>query len=229
MFVLGIVGSPAGGKSTVAGHLQDLGATWIDADQVVRSVLEKDEIQKQLIDYFGSKITGNDGRIDRAKLASCVFGDDDSKRPALTYLEGLIHPQTRLIITAKLRAAMRQGSAVAILDVPMLFESGWDRACDEIWCVDSDRSVRLARAKKRGWDDQQLGLRESNQLDIEEKKRLSNVFIYNNGTLDELHETIECLWSSFLGRDNELITNPHCLEEDPVNQASASRSDQERT
>lgn len=214
MLILGIVGSPAGGKSTVAKHLAELGATWINADQIARGVLEEDPIQRQLIAHFGSDIAGDDGRIDRTKLASLVFGDDASKRPALTYLEGLIHPPTRLIITDRLRSSMRQGAAVAVLDVPKLFESGWDRVCDEIWCVDSDRSIRLARARQRGWDDDQLRQREANQLDIEEKKRLSTVLIYNNGTLDELHETIDRRWSSFIRRQSELIQDSHCLEKD---------------
>jgi dephospho-CoA kinase len=78
MIVLGIVGSPAGGKSTVAAYLQELGATWINADQIARGVLEEDEVQQQLIDHFGSDIAASDGRIDRSKLASRVFGDDDA-------------------------------------------------------------------------------------------------------------------------------------------------------
>lgn len=214
MFILGIVGSPAGGKSTVASYLEELGATWINADQIARGVLEEEGVQQQLIGHFGVNITDQDGRIDRSKLASLVFGDDDSKRAALTYLESVIHPRTRLIITDRLRSSMQQGTPAAVLDVPKLFESGWDRLCDEIWCVDADRSLRLARAKKRGWDEQELRRREANQLDMEEKKRLSSVLIYNNSTLEELHETIRRRWSSFMRRQNELIQNSHCLEKD---------------
>jgi dephospho-CoA kinase len=214
MLILGIVGSPAGGKSTVAKHLEELGATWINADQIARGVLEEEQIQRQLIGHFGSDLTGNDGRIDRSKLASIVFGDDGGKQPALTYLESLIHPPARLIITDRLRSSMRQGSPVAVLDVPKLFESGWDRVCDEIWCVDSDRPIRLARARERGWDSEELRRREANQLDIEEKKRLSNDLIYNNGTLEDLHETIQARWSSFIRHRTELIQNSHCLEKD---------------
>lgn len=214
MLILGIVGSPAGGKSTVAKHLEELGATWINADLIARGVLEEQEVQRQLIAHFGSDITDNNGKIDRSKLASEVFGDDDSKQAALTYLESLIHPRTRLIITDRLRSSMRQGTPVAVLDVPKLFESGWDRVCDEIWCVDSDRPTRLARARQRGWDEGELRRREANQLDIEEKKRLSNVLIYNSGTLDELHGTLQSHWSSFLRRPAELIKNSHCLEKD---------------
>ena len=216
MFVLGIVGSPAGGKSTVASYLAGLGATWINADLIARGVLEEDDIQQQLIGHFGAEIADSRGRVDRSKLASRVFGDDEAKRAALTYLERLIHPRTRLIITAKLQELERQGADVVILDVPLLFEAGWDRSCDEIWCVDSDRSRRLSRVGDRGWDDDQLRRREENQINIEEKKRLSNVVIDNNGSLDQLHETLRGLWSSLRRRQNELIPKPKrpCFEDD---------------
>jgi dephospho-CoA kinase len=175
-------------------------------------VLEEDDIQQQLLGHFGREIANSQGRVDRALLAEQVFGDDVSKRAALTYLEGLIHPRTRLRILAKLRELTHQGVGVAILDVPLLFEAGWDRVCDEVWCVDSDRSIRLARAKGRGWDDAQLADREANQLDIEEKKRLSNHIIYNNGSLEQLHQTVDRQWSSLQERRNELINNRarHC-------------------
>ena len=216
MIVLGIVGSPAGGKSTVARYLQGLGATWINADTIARGVLREPAVQEQLITHFGSEIADSGGQVDRAKLASRVFGDDDAKRAALTYLEGLIHPRTRLIITAELRKLESEDQSVAILDVPLLFEVGWDRSCDEIWCVDANPSQRITRVKQRGWDESELARRESNQISIEDKKRLSNVVIENNGTLEQLHETLDRLWRSLKQRQRELAADDqrHCLEDD---------------
>ena len=140
MIVIGIVGSPAGGKSTVAKQLQALGATWINADLLAREVLERDEIQTQLLQHFGADIAGNSGRVDRAKLAARVFGDDDSSRQALTYLEGLIHPETHNLIELRLKEAQQSkpsesassAQPVVVLDVPLLFEVGWDRSCDQV-------------------------------------------------------------------------------------------------
>ncbi|MGI9473760.1 MAG: dephospho-CoA kinase [Rubripirellula sp.] len=212
MIVLGIVGSPAGGKSTVAKYLQELGATWINADLIAREVLEEDAIQAQVLGHFGSEIAGKDGRIDRSLLADRVFGDDDEKRAELNYMEGLIHPRTRRIITNRLRELEQQQERVAILDVPLLFKSGWDKSCDEIWCVDSDRKLRLMRIRGRGWDDGELRARESNQLDIREKRRLSTTLIMNNGTLRQLHGTIDQLWSSLLKRYEGATEDQHCGE-----------------
>lgn len=218
MIVIGIVGSPAGGKSTVAEQLEALGATWINADRLAREVLERGEIQNRLLDHFGADIAGKSGQVDRAKLAAVVFGDDDSSRRALTYLEGLIHPETRRLIELRLGEAQQSGASksaslaqpIVVLDVPLLFEVGWDRCCDQVWCVDADPAVRLQRAAERGWNEGELHRRESNQLRIEEKRRLSNVVIENNGTLDKLHETVTQLWRSIESDAAATTDDRHC-------------------
>jgi dephospho-CoA kinase len=212
MFILGIVGSPAGGKSTVASRLQELGAEWINADLVARGVLEEQSAQHQLIDHFGEKVTDSQGQIDRGKLASLVFGDDDVSRQALRYLEGVIHPRTRLLITERLRKCADEGVVAAILDVPLLFKSGWDQSCDEIWCVDSDPNIRMKRANDRGWEIGELARREANQVHIEEKKRLSNHVIVNDGSLSDLNRSVDRLWKSFISRDTQVSppSSPHC-------------------
>lgn len=212
MIVLGIVGSPAGGKSTVAGRLVELGATWINADLIAKGVLERADVQADLKLHYGSVIVDKNGSIDRAKLASLVFGDDDASRRRLEYLESRVHPETKKLITDQLVRCEKRGDPVAILDVPLLFESSWDRSCDEIWCVDADEDIRIERVKSRGWTPQQLHEREKNQLDISEKKRLSTHIIVNNGTITELDETISKLWNSLIGRHSAATDTGHCTE-----------------
>ena len=210
MIVLGIVGTPAGGKSTVAKRLVELGATWINADVIAKEVLERPDVQADLKQQYGAAIVDNDGMIDRAKLAALVFGDDDASRRRLDYLEGRIHPQTKKLITNQLFRFEQRGDAVAILDVPLLFKSAWDRSCDEIWCVDADEKIRIDRVRARGWTPEQLQAREKNQLNIAEKKRLSTRVILNNGTLTELNETISTLWISLLRRHPAAGDKEHC-------------------
>ena len=200
MFILGIVGTPAGGKTTVASYLADRGATWIDADRIAREILERDEVQAELISHFGRQLLGKDGRIDRTKLAAEVFGDDGTKHSALTYLESVIHPPTRDQIRQRLREAADAGSLLAILDVPLLFESDWDVCCDAIWCIDSPWPQRLNRSAQRGWNAAELRRREANQWDISRKRRLSNLSINNDSSLDRLYESVEQQFAQLLHR-----------------------------
>lgn len=212
MIIIGIVGSPAGGKSTVAGILKGLGGTWIHADKIAKEVLDEPAIQKKLIHYFGSSINGADGKIDRLKLADSVFGDDEEKRRSLDYLESLIHPETKQRITAKIQQAYRRGCKLIALEVPLLFESGWDLVCDEIWCVDASRQRRVMWANHREWSSEDLQKRESNQLPLKIKKRLSNLVIMNNGDRNQLNEIVTERWSS-LSRELTIQASGHCFEQ----------------
>lgn len=200
MIVIGIVGSPAGGKSTVAARLQDRGATWVNADLVARSVLESPSIQQQLVSRFGVAIVGKDGMVDRSKLADIVFGDDDCSRQALSYLQGLTHPSTRIRIAEQLRELTRANQIVAILDVPLLFESGWDLSCDTVWCVDCPFDLRLARASVRGWDANELKRREMNQLPIAEKRRRSSLVLHNDDSLSKLIQQVDSAYDRLINR-----------------------------
>ncbi|MCO8122975.1 dephospho-CoA kinase [Stieleria sp. TO1_6] len=194
MMVLGIVGSPAGGKSTAASFLAEQGAQWINADLIARDCLQHADVISQLTARFGSGLLTEQGTIDRAQVADLVFGTDSAKRENLAFLESLVHPRTRIEIRRQLIAAAQDGFSVALLDVPLLFESGWDRGCDSIWCVHATRARRLQWIQNRGWDSQELDRREANQMPIESKCRLSNVVMLNDATLDALHQNLRRHW-----------------------------------
>jgi dephospho-CoA kinase len=215
MIVLGIVGTPAGGKSTVAGKLKELGAAWINADRIAQSMLDRTDVIERLVQRLGETILDQDRRIDRSALAGLVFGDDDTKRQALRYLESVVHPPTRTEITERLRRAASHRFPVAVLDVPLLFESHWDVCCDEIWSIDAPRTQRLQRVLDRGWDEQELVRRESNQLPISEKNRLSNYQLMNDSTRGALHWRVERRWNRLMCYSVErrpyYSSTPHCL------------------
>lgn len=212
LFVLGIVGSIGAGKSTVAASLAEHGATWIDADRIAKSLLDDREVKSSLIGHFGGGITDEDGHLDRSVLASRVFGDDDEKRAGLDYLESLVHPRVRTEIHRILHHfESTKAPSVALLDVPLLFESGWHYLCDSIWCVDAPRDARIARVKMRNWDAQELLNREANQLDSLTKRRLSNRIIENDSTLDRLHDIVRRLFSEILADQTQSdASDRHC-------------------
>ncbi|MDB4331575.1 dephospho-CoA kinase [bacterium] len=210
MIIIGIVGSPAGGKSTVAGHLADLGATWINADLIARSILNDPDTIEMIVHYFGSDVMSDEGHIDRKHLAARVFGDDKAKRSALTYLESVLHPRTRQRITESLQNANDSGANAVALEVPLLFESGWDTTCDEIWCVDATAERRQKWAKSRNWSAQDLRNRELNQIPIELKKRLSNQVMMNQGSSNDLKQLVHRHWHQLIQRPIKIDTR-HCF------------------
>ena len=214
MILLGLVGNPASGKSTVAKYLQEKGALWINADLIARDVLNQTDVTKQLTEHFGSQILGNDGKIIRKVLASMVFGETQEKKSELDFLESVLHPPTRIEITQRLKAATTTGVQVVILDVPLLFESKWDLSCDLIWCVDAPRESRQKWASQRGWNAAELERREKNQISIEKKRRLSNLFLFNDATLSDLLDILDSQWSILVTMEQDekdSSTDSHCF------------------
>ncbi|MGB7347905.1 MAG: dephospho-CoA kinase [Pirellulaceae bacterium] len=216
MILLGIVGTPASGKSTVATRLQSKGASWINADLIARDVLTEPDVFRQLVDHFGNSIVASSGpaEIDRAALAKLVFGDSSEKKASLNFLESIVHPITRQRITDQIRIAASENSLVAILDIPLLFESRWDRSCDAIWCIDAPLETRINWASTRGWNADELARRESNQLPIAEKRRLSSQILVNDATLEDLHKLVDDLWMDVV-TIGSVVSHPpdpgHCL------------------
>ena len=212
MVIIGLSSVPAGGKSTVAAHLADLGATWINADRVAHEVLETPEVTARVVAYFGATIIGSQGQIDRRQLAKKVFGDDDSSRQGLRYLESLIHPFTRQLMTEMITQADQANACAVTLDVPLLFESGWAASCDEILFIDTPQRIQSNEAERRGWSAESLKLRQTRQLPSEDKRRLSTRTIPNNGTLADLKSQITMFWQQLTAN---LATIPASQSRDP--------------
>jgi dephospho-CoA kinase len=197
--VIGVCGLPAGGKSAVAKFLEKFGALRVDADTIARKVLESPEVTAQVVRQFGASVLGTDGKIDRPRLGSIVFGDDESAGAALRYLESIVHPLTRCDIRIAVEQAMTDRRPVAVLDIPLLFEGGWDAWCDEVWFVDTPRASNLEFARQRGWDAETLDRRIARQISAGEKRRLSTQVVENRGSLDDLGSTIESWWLRRIG------------------------------
>jgi dephospho-CoA kinase len=195
MFVLGVVGTPAGGKSTACEYLAGLGAAWINADRIARECLNDPEVVAALTERFGTSILDAEGRVVRGEVAELVFGTEPERRENLRFLESQVHPKTRQEILRRIDRAAHTDCRVVLLDVPLLFEANWHLGCDSIWCIDASREHRLRRSAGRGWDAGELDRREANQLPIETKCRLSQVVVRNDATLEALHENLRCHWS----------------------------------
>ena len=142
--IIGLTGPIGCGKSTVAGMLADLGGVFIDADALVRDVTAPGEPAVAAIrDRFGDALFEPTGALDRAALASIVFGDPE----ALRDLEAIVHPLVRILVEAALQRARQNGDPFVAIEAIKLVEGGLADRCDEVWlieCAPDDQRERLA-------------------------------------------------------------------------------------
>jgi len=165
MIVVGLVGKMAAGKSTVARMFAALGARVIDADALAHEVLDEPAVRRAVVDRFGAGACGADGRVDRRRLASVVFGEGAAAAAALADLEAIVHPRVRGRMEAELADQRRAEAAggeprVVVLDVPLLVQAGWADACDVVVAVECDEATRERRLDDRGVDPAQRAARD---------------------------------------------------------------------
>ena len=191
---IGLTGGIAAGKSMVSRILDELGAWILDADAISREVVEPGtEGLKAVAAEFGEKVLLPDGSLDRRALGAEVFGDPQK----LERLNGILHP----IIKAEMlrrAAAIEENHPedIVIFDVPLLIESGWQDAADEVWLVSAPIDERIRRiAMRDGLDEKQAMERISAQMTDEQKAKYADVIINNGGSIQELEERVTKLYA----------------------------------
>jgi dephospho-CoA kinase len=144
MLIIGLTGSIGMGKSTAARILQDLGFPIYSADDAVHNLLRKNG---RAVAYVAKQFpqTLKRGSIDRKLLGQAVFGQPDKLRT----LERIIHPLIRTAERSFLQQARANKHAAAILEIPLLFETGADQRCDITFCVTAPRATQHARVLAR--------------------------------------------------------------------------------
>ena len=199
MHVIGVLGGVAGGKSLIAGELVRLGAGLLDADRAGHEVLRLPRIEAAVRKRWGQAVFGPDGHIDRTRLAGVVFADPPGGPPERKKLEKLTHPEIGRLLARQAEALAASGTAAAVLDAPLLLESGWDRICGRLLYVDTPREERLARARGRGWSEEDFAAREAAQESLDLKRRRADVTIDNSGSPEHTRAQIERFWQSLIG------------------------------
>ena len=193
MKIIGLTGGIACGKSTVSTELRALGAAIVDADALAHELSQPHQpIYNAYVERFGREIVTADGTLDRAAIARRVFAD-----PAVrAEVEAIAHPIIRSAAEERLRAARDENKRAAVLDVPLLFEAGWDALADETWVVALPREEQLVRllARATSMDAGEARARIAAQMPLAEKCARADVVIDNSGTVEEIREYIGKLW-----------------------------------
>ena len=193
MRIIGLTGGIACGKSTVSAELRKCGAAIIDADALAHELSQPHQpIYNAYVERFGREIVTVDGTLDRAAIARRVFADTALRAE----VEAIAHPIIRSAAEERLRAARDENKRAAVLDVPLLFEAGWDALADETWVVALPREEQLARllARDKAMDAGEARARIAAQMPLAEKCARADVVIDNSGTVEEIREYIGKLW-----------------------------------
>jgi dephospho-CoA kinase len=194
--VIGLAGGVGAGKSTVAAILAQLGCVVADADALAREALRQPDIRDEIAGWWGRGVLDAAGEIDRKAVARIVFERPEERRR----LESLVHPWIRRRQQAIFAAAPREARAL-VIDAPLLFETGLDRACDAVIFVDAPRAARIARlGATRGWTEAELDRREASQLPLDEKRSRADHVVVNDGDLDGLADRVRRILDELIAR-----------------------------
>lgn len=199
IYVIGLTGGIASGKSTVSEALQGLGATIIDADAITREVQAPgSEALEEIRREFGDGVIAPDGTLDRRKLGQIVFSSEQS----LQTLNSIIHPRvierTKQTLRRLAESAPPRGpTPIAVVDAPLLLEAGVDSIVDEVWVVALPRDQQAERLMKReGYSPDEAFMRIDSQMPLEEKEKRADRVIDNSGTVEETKEQVFTFWRS---------------------------------
>ncbi|MHB1356358.1 MAG: dephospho-CoA kinase [Anaerolineae bacterium] len=188
MYTIGLTGSIASGKSTVAGMLGRLGAEVFDADAIAHSVMQPGSaVYLSVIARFGRGILALDGTINRIALGGIVFTDAE----ALADLERLVHPAVITQILGSLQASKRP---IAVVEAIKLLEAQMQYHCDAIWVVSCARAQQVERLRTRNLNDSQIEQRLSAQPPLWQKLVAAHVVIDNSGSLEMSQQQVQAAW-----------------------------------
>lgn len=196
---IGLTGGIGSGKSTAAKRFRELGVLVLDADEISRASLKKGgACYSDVVALFGSEILTLDGEIDRKKLASIVFGDEEKRRQ----LNAIVHPYVIETMFSRAEEALNKSGGIVVFEVPLLFESGMHEKMDRNILVACGEEQRVKRILERDNTTRQAALaRIRTQMPEEEKRLLANYILENDGTIEQLNAQIDALLEELSGID----------------------------
>lgn len=197
--LIGLTGSIGAGKSTAAGIIRESHPV-LDTDRIARDIMESDAaVRAALIAAFGNRVYAGDGSLDRPALAREVFGSEE----LLAQLNAIVHPPTIARVRAEADALHAEGRRLVFVESALIFEAGIEEEFDYTVAVVADTELSLERVMLRDGTDREHSLqRLQHQLPPEEKARLADFTIRNNGSPDDLRRATTAILTilSHLGK-----------------------------
>ncbi len=190
--VIGLTGSFGSGKSTVSRMFEKLGAYVIDADILAHAaLLPGSSVYEKILAHFTGLGFTLGKALDRKKIAEIIFQNPKQKAK----LEAIVHPYVFERMIAEAAQVERQ---IIILDIPLLFETGFDQCCHKSIVVKSSDEKIRTRLRKKGFSAEDIRVRSKAQMPLSEKVRRADIVIHNSGTLQETFQEVKKIWTKIM-------------------------------
>ena len=209
MYIIGVTGGIACGKSTISNELSRYGGKIISADNMAHwQMTPSGEIYREYVRHFGHEILNEDDTLNRRKIADIVFND----KTELCWINQTTHPILLRLLRERLNTYQSQNVPIVVLDVPLLFEAGWDKECDEVWAVHLKRNLQIKRLMHRNnLSRTEAEIRIGAQIADEERRKKADIVINNSSTKQKTRDQIKKLMEN---KFPHLVENyVHCEEE----------------
>ncbi len=198
MKLIGLTGGIASGKSTAGKMLAKAGVAVIDADVLARDAVAPGSLGlAAIVARFGPDVLLPEGGLDRKKLGSIVFQNDESRRA----LNHIVHPEVARLAAARLEELRAKGADVAVYEVPLLFENGLDAAMDGTILIACADDVQLRRTMERdGLQEAAARARVAAQMPLSEKRKRAAVVVENDGSRADLAQALAAAFEQVTGQ-----------------------------
>lgn len=188
LIILGLTGGIATGKSTVASMLRELKIPVVCADGLAHALSQKGSpALKDVLKQFGKSVFNPDKSLNRPALAKIIFSDAKAQKK----LQNILHPRIKQKLKSEVVRLKKQGHQLIVIDVPLLFEVGWDDLCDVTVCVTAPQKLQIERLKKsRGFTRSQALDWIKSQMPLKEKVKRADFVIENGSTVKSLRDRV---------------------------------------
>ena len=196
MLIIGVTGGIACGKSAVVAEMKNFGAEVLNLDEVTHELLQPGGILFEIyVRHFGKKILDSSGFMDKKIVAEIIFRD----RSERVWINSVAHPVLLNFTRDFLEKNSACGKKIVVLEVPLLFQAGWEILCDEVWAVTVSREEQISRLINRDKITREQAVAKINsQMPVEEICARADVVIENDKSLPELREKIFELMKSLI-------------------------------
>jgi dephospho-CoA kinase len=189
---IAITGGAGSGKSMVARMFQELGGAVLDADEIAHRVVAVGApAWQELKQAFGPEFFGEDGELDRARMARQVFADPEAR----LRLNEIVHPHVAKEIRERLEDLRGRGVRMVLVEVPLLFEAGLAEGYDKVIVVDADSQEQVARLLERDRrDEAEIQGIINAQMPLQDKAAKADFVVNNRGALPDTRKQVEKIW-----------------------------------